>query len=61
MPHYRAVKFEILILEDAHVSASELRDWIFEAIDLHIEPRQVEVEILEDHAIYADGDEEAKA
>lgn len=61
MAHYRAVMLQILLLEDAHVSANDLREWVMEAIELHVEPRQVEVEVMEDVPIYADAEEPAEA
>ena len=53
----RAVKFEILIVEDVHVTADELAEFIMEAIELHINPRRVELEIIEDHETYMDSEQ----
>lgn len=58
----RAVRLEILILDDVNVTAEEIAEFAREALELHLECRQVDVELLEDHEVYADASgEQAQA
>lgn len=52
--HLRAVKFEGLVVDDMHVSAKELTEWVLEALKLHLECRHIEVEMMEDHEGYVE-------
>jgi nicotinate-nucleotide pyrophosphorylase len=52
----RAVKLEVLVLDDVHISASEVAEAVAEALEIHVEARRVEVEVLEDHEVYTEDD-----
>ena len=57
--HLRAVKFEVLIVDDMHVSAKDLTEWVLEALELHLECRRIEIELLADHVGYVEDEAEA--
>ena len=48
----RAVKFEVLILVDMHVSGMEAAELILQGIEISLDAKQIEIDIIEDHETY---------